>query len=174
MIRILLTLLAAAVLIGCSKREPAIDIWTAAATGNTAVIQQHVEYGTDLDAIEPTDRSSPLIVAALFGQTEAAKLLVENGASLNATNGDGSTALHTAAFFCHPETVEFLLNQGADSKVTNKFGHTPLDTVSAEWSPEVEGTYRLFAELYHLDLDLERVREVRPQVADLIRQHHER
>lgn len=172
--RALLPILATLILVGCGKKEPAIDIWTAAATGNTAAIEQHVSFGADLDAKEPNRGSTPLIVAAVFGRTEIAKLLIENGANLDATNNDGSTALHTAAFFCHPEIVKFLLERGAELSVTNSFGHTPLDTVSAAWSPELENTYKMFAQAFQLDLDLQRIREVRPQVADLIRQHSER
>ena len=107
----------------------------------------------------------------MFGQTEAARLLVENGASLDQTNGDGSTPLHVAAFFCHPETVQFLLEQGADLEVRNSYGKTALESVSGEWSSALEGAYTMIGEMWKLDLDMERIKEVRPQVADLIRRH---
>ena len=76
---------------------PTVDIWTAAAQGNLEAIKRHVSAGTDLNAKEPTGGSTPLIVAALFGQTEAAGLLIEKGANVNVKNNEGSTALHTAA-----------------------------------------------------------------------------
>ena len=88
---------------------PSVDIWTAAATGNLDAIKQHVSAGTDLNAKEPTNGSTPLIVAAVYGQTEAARLLIEKGARVNARDNKGSTALLTAAFFGHTETVKLLL-----------------------------------------------------------------
>ena len=125
--RLLLAILAVSTLLGCdSHKDQTVDIWTAAATGNTATIQQHITSGSNLDAKDPAGGSSPLLVAALLGETETAKLLVDHGASLNSTNNDGSTALHGAAFFCHPETVAFLLEQGVDPEIRNGFGQPPL------------------------------------------------
>jgi hypothetical protein len=171
LMRRVIPLIAAAMFLGCAEKEPPIDIWTAAATGSKGVIEQHVVFGTDLDGREPAGGSSPLIVAAVFGRTEAARLLVENGASLDQPNNDGSTPLHVAAFFCHLETVQLLLEQGADIEVRNSYGKTALESVSGEWSSALEGAYTMIGEMWKLDLDLERIREARPQVADLIRRH---
>jgi Ankyrin repeats (3 copies) len=172
--QLLLPIIAASILVGCGKKEPAIDIWTAAATGNITVIKQHISIGTDLDAKEPMNGSSPLIVAALYGHTQAMKLLVENGASLDIQNNQGSTALHTATFICHPEAVALLLEQGANPEIKNNFGRTALEAVSGEWTSEIEGRYTQIARALNLELDLKRIKAVRPQVAELIRRHNER
>jgi len=115
--------------------------------------------------------SSALIVAALYGQTETAKLLVTNGARVNSRNNDEATALHVAAFFCHPELVAFLLEQKADLGARNRFGQTPLETVAGEWSRGLEGVYKMVAGLWKLELNMKRIREFRPRVAELIRRH---
>ena len=173
--RVLLPILATLLLMGCqAEHGPALDIWTAAASGDIEILQQHITSGTDLNAKDPAGGSSPLVVAALLGQTEAAQFLIDHGANLESTNNDGSTALHVAAFFCHPEMVALLLANGADTEVKNGFGHTPLETVSGDWTPEVEDTYNMIAGAWQLELDLKRIEEVRPQVAALIRQHAER
>jgi ankyrin repeat protein len=172
--RLLLPIIAASILVGCGSKEPVVDIWTAAASGNSSAIKQHVASGTDIDAQDPAGGSSALIVAALYGQAEVVKILVENGASLDFKNNDGSTALHVAAFFCHPEIVKILLDQGADRSVKNSYGQIPLETVSGEWNSDLEGIYKMVAGMWKLELDLERIRAVRPQVADLIRQHADR
>ena len=148
-----------------------MDIWTAAATGNGGAIEQHVAEGTDIDAKDPAGGASALIVAALYGQTEAARVLVDNGASVNSRNNDGATALHVAAFFCHPETVALLLDQGADPGARNRFGQTPLETVAGEWNSDLAGIYDMVAGLWKLELDMERIRDTRPQVAEIIRRH---
>lgn len=98
---------------------PDVDIWKAAADGNIEAIKQHLEAGTDVNAKEPPEGSTPLLVAATFGQVKAAKLLIEKGANVNATSNDGATALHGAAFFCHAEIVQLLLDEGARVNVKN-------------------------------------------------------
>ncbi len=168
---LLLPLIAVFILIGCGKKMPAVDIWTAAGSGNIDAIKQHIALGADIDAKDPAGGSSPLIVAALFGETGTASFLIENGASLAVKNNDGSTPLHVAAFFCHPQTVEMLLEQGADLDVRNNFGHTPLETVSGEWSEKLERIYELFSGLLKLELDMEQIKTMRPKIAELIRKH---
>jgi len=150
---------------------PSVDVWTAAAQGNLEAIEQHVSAGTDLNAKEPAWGGTPLMVAALFGQTEAASLLIEKGAKVNAKNNEGSTALLTAAFFGHPETVKLLLEKGAEVNAENNNGVTPLDAVAGEWSPELEGIYEFFEEALQLQLDLERIKAVRPKIAALLRKY---
>ena len=146
-----------------------VDIWKAAASGNIEAIKQHLEAGTDVDAKEPPGGSTPLLVAAIFGRVEAAKLLIEKGANVNARSNDGATALHGAAFFCHTEIVKLLLGKGADVNAKNIRGETPLDAVAGEWSQELEGIYKWLAELWNLQLDLERIKATRPKVAALLR-----
>ena len=170
--RLLIAILVAPILIGCETHSShSTDIWTAAATGDSAIIQEYIASGGDLNVQEPASGSSPLIVAVVFGQTEAAKLLVERGAALDVTNNDGSTALHVAAFFCLPEMVSFLLEQGANPESKNQYGQTPLETVTGEWTGDLEGVYSMVAKMWNLDLNQDRIRETRPQVAALIRQH---
>ena len=51
---------------------PPVSIWQAAMTGNTAAVEQHIGAGTDLNAKEDFGGSTPLILAAIFGEKEAA------------------------------------------------------------------------------------------------------
>jgi hypothetical protein len=173
-----ISIIAAVLMLVCGDAEPLwaaksqppdTDIWTAAATGNIEAIKQHSAAGTDLNAKEPSGGSTPLMIAALVGQTEAAKLLIEKGANINAGNNEGSTALLIAAFFCHTETVKLLLDKGADVNAKNIRGETVLDAVAGEWSQELEGIYRYIAGLLQIQVDLERIKAARPQVAAILR-----
>ena len=128
--RLLLPIILTAVLVGCGKPKPTMDIWTAAAKGDLVAIKQNLDIGTEVNAQQLPAATTPLMVAALFGQIEAANLLIQKGAKINAQNNDGATALHLAAFFCQSETARFLLDKGADVSAKNNRGETPRDTVS--------------------------------------------
>ena len=91
-----------------TQAPPNVDIFTASGAGNLKAIAQHIAAGTNLDVKEPAGGGTPLFVTTVAGQTEAARLLIDSGASLGATNNDGATALHTAAFFGHSGTVKLL------------------------------------------------------------------
>ena len=151
------------------EAPPSVDIWTAAAQGDLEAVKQHISTGTDLNAKEPTGGSTPLILAAIFGQTRTAGFLIEKGALVNVRNNDGATALHTAAFFGHPETVKLLLEKDADVNAKNIRNETPLDTVASQWNQELESVYRYIADLLQIQLDLAEIKAARPKIATLLR-----
>ncbi len=105
---------------------PTVDLHSAVVTGDLEIIRQHIKAGSDLNVLEPSHASTPLITAAAFGKTEAAKILVDAGADLNYQNADGSTALHTAAVFGKTEVVKILIDAGVDLNTRNNDGATAL------------------------------------------------
>jgi len=62
-----------------------------------------------------------------------------------------------------------LLEKGAVVSAKNIRGETPLDAVAGSWSQELEGIYKWLAELWNLQLDIERIKATRPKVAALLR-----
>ena len=64
--------------------------------------------------------------AASKNAYEATKILLKQGADINAQDKHGWTPLHHAAWNNAADTAEVLLNQGADIHATNKQGWTPL------------------------------------------------
>lgn len=54
------------------------------------------------------------------------KLLLEEGANINAKAADGTTPLHYAVTECQAEMVKFLLEKGANIKLKDQDGDTPL------------------------------------------------
>jgi hypothetical protein len=150
---------------------PDIDIWKAVIDGNIEAIQQNLDAGVDIDIREPSGGNTPLMVAALLGQTQAAEFLIAEGADINLRNtGDRATALHIAAFFGHPDTVKLLLSKGIEVNTKNNRGETALDTVVSEWDAGLEGVYRYIAAVLEIQLDLKRIQSTRPQIAALLRQ----
>ncbi len=69
-----------------------------------------------------------LDIAAIDGNVEAVRLLLELGADLAAKDDrcSGETPLHGAAYFGHVDVVKLLLSHGADPNIRNRRGATPL------------------------------------------------
>jgi hypothetical protein len=74
---------------------------------------------------------TPLMYAALYGDTPSARLLLEMGADPNARNDAGATALLWAVD--DPETTRLLLERGADPNVRSANGRTPLLVAAARF-----------------------------------------
>lgn len=73
------------------------------------------------------DTSSPVADAAMDGNATAVRALLQQGADVNAAQGDGMTALHWAARRGDLETARMLLHAGANPGATTRLGgHTPL------------------------------------------------
>ena len=133
--QILLTTIAALVLVGCgesqqsapqaepvepiaeaAKPEPptAISIHDAVEKGNVEAIKQHLAAGTDVNARDSIGET-PLFYAAVDGHKEIAELLIAEGADVNAKDDKiVGYPLHFAAAFGHKEIAEMLIANGAD------------------------------------------------------------
>ena len=53
---------------------------------------------------------------------------------------------------------------GAATDLRNNDGVTPLEAVSGPWSEELRGLYEFFDGIFQMQLDIDRIREVRPEV----------
>ena len=65
------------------KASPTADIWSAVAEGDVEQITQLLDKGVSVNARQPGGGSTPLNMAAVFGQIDAAKLLIEKGADIS-------------------------------------------------------------------------------------------
>jgi len=77
------------------------------------------------------DGTSPLCVAALWGNDKMVECLVSNGAKVNVRNrGTEWTPLHAATFQEHGKVVHKLLRLGANMEAKDHRGRTPKDYAS--------------------------------------------
>lgn len=120
MTRTLSVLLAGLVICACSN-----TIHRSVAKQDYREVVTFVETGVDINA---PDRhgSSPLILAAYYGNAPIVKYLCERGADVNRQNRDGWTALLYAAYYGHEDIVKILLARRADVNRINKFGYNAL------------------------------------------------
>src|SRR5437867_7718540 len=68
----------------------------------------------------------PLIDAAKNVDREAVRSLLKQGANVNATQADGTTALHWSSYRDDLESADLLIRSGANVNTRNDLGATPL------------------------------------------------
>ena len=151
---------------GTLPTKDASGIWGAARAGDLGDIERHLSNGTSVDAVDPALGGTPLMWAAVKGQTEAIELLIRRGADVNALTQDSGTALHAAAFLGHENAVDVLVQNGAKVNARNNRGNTPLDVAILD-----EGTTRYFASLLQLELNEEGLGSRKAAIAQSLRQH---
>ncbi len=119
--------------------------------------------------------STPLIIAVLFGKTEAAKELINAGADLDISNNEESTPLHIAALMGRIELVKFLLDKGADKYLRNISGSTAYDLAAApfEYDKKIYDQLSMSLAPIGLKLDYEKIKASRPIIAEMLRDSKE-
>ena len=80
---------------------------------------------TDIN-LRDQDGNTPLHLAAINGQTETVRALIELGADVNLAGNFRATPLHEAARHGHTETVQALIDAKAVMNLADNFGVTPL------------------------------------------------
>jgi len=109
-------------------------LYIAASWGYTAIVEILLSNGANVDlgyeglaySYDPMGGATPLMSAASRGHYEVACLLVEAGASINASTQSGWTALIAAANIGHFEIVQLLLDAGANVNARDNHGDTAL------------------------------------------------
>jgi ankyrin repeat protein len=128
---------------GLWNKVGATPFFMAAATADIAYMRLLIELGAD-PSLANVDHCTPLMVACGIGVgsaaanevageepevLEAAQLLLELGADVNAVDANGETTMHGAAYKNLPKVVRFLADKGAKIEIwneENKYGWTPL------------------------------------------------
>ncbi|XP_013394393.1 inversin-A-like, partial [Lingula anatina] len=98
----------------------------AAKQGDIELIEQLLEK--DKRCIDQTDSHGRTCVmyAVHFKQNEALKILLDNGADVNAVAYDGSTAVHRACCDGHHEALRILIDHQADLTTGDCMGRAPV------------------------------------------------
>jgi ankyrin repeat protein len=109
---LLLTTIAAVLVVGCGPQPPDISIHKAAGLGDIEAVKQHLAGGVDVYVKEDRYGRTPLHYAASNGQKEIAELLIAEGADVNAKDKERKTPLDYAVALKHPELADLLLKHG--------------------------------------------------------------
>ncbi len=126
------------------------SIAAAVRTANTAALRERVQKGLDVNQVDPGIGATPLAWAALLGDVDSARILLDAGADTKLKNRDGSTALHAAAVFGRAKVVALLVERGADPNARSQPGQTPLEVTGLDW-----GTAQFIAKIVQVPLGTE-------------------
>ena len=107
---------------------PVLDTFDAAAAGQIERLRELLDDDATLANAEASDGARPLHLACFFGQTEAAKLLLDGGADVNVAVAafGGVFPIHSAAASQSVEIIKLLLQAGADPNTKQQGGGTAL------------------------------------------------
>jgi len=131
---ILITTIAAVLLVGCGESQspgaptakaPDIQLWKAAMNGNIKAVKQHLAAGTDVDTRDDVHGWTPLHWAAIDGHKEVAELLIAKGADVNAKSGSGDTPLDYAIMRNRTETANLLRKHGGKTEKVPEVASRP-------------------------------------------------
>jgi uncharacterized protein len=111
-----------------------LDIFEASAVGDALTLRQILNETPQAAHDLSGDGWTPLHLAAAFGAPEAVRVLLENGAQVDAVSKNPQTnqPLHAAlALGRNPETIELLLAAGANPNARQTGGFTPIFSAAA-------------------------------------------
>ena len=110
-----------------------LDIFEAASLGDVTRLADLLAGDSALAHARSDDDFTPLHYAAFFDGPEAARLLLDHGADVNAfaDNELGVHPLNSAAAAGQREVAAILLEHGADPNAPTRLGFTPLDAAHA-------------------------------------------
>ena len=112
---LLLTTIAAVVLVGCGPSASERALLNAAESGNIESVKQQLAAGTNANA-KDENRWIPLHYAAKYGRKETIELLIAKGADMNANSDDYGTPLNWAINGRQAETINFLRKHGGKTR----------------------------------------------------------
>jgi ankyrin repeat protein len=125
---ILITTIAAVMLVGCATTQPPspptakapeISIHKAAYQGNIEAVKRHIAAGTDVNTQDDSGWT-PLHWAASKVHNKTAKLLIEEGADVNMVNKDGLAPLDYAENQIFGVLIDNGAKSGAELKAEGK------------------------------------------------------
>ncbi len=145
---------------------PAISLDAAIIAGDDNAVRDHIIAGTSVNKPNITG-DTPLSLAAVFGRTYAAEVLVGAGAELETRNSSGATPLFNAAFFCHPDVVRVLIDAGADTETTDANGTPIRQVMEMPWT-RIEPVYTSLYTAIGIPFDAESIESTRPKIAEML------
>jgi len=108
-----------------SQLSAAQPLFDAALGGDAAALRRLIDARTPLDPVDTAGRT-PLLVAVERNHGEAAALLIEAGANINAQAANADTPWLLAGALGRADMLRLMIPKGPDFSVRNRFGGNAL------------------------------------------------
>jgi len=100
------------------------------ACGNIGLfVMEALDEGAMVNYVRDFQNETPLMIAADQGSLSALKILIDNGAELEARNEFGMSALYIAAWLGQPDCLLYLINAGGNINTLDNWKNTPIAAV---------------------------------------------
>lgn len=106
----------------------------------TCSLEVLIGRGAAIEAADNLFGMTALLAAASQNQTEALRVLLENGAKINARAKDRRTALMLAALLGHSDSLKLLLDRGAEVNAGDTAQSTALSLAKTHDKKDIVGT----------------------------------
>ncbi len=119
--------------------DPSLDLFAAAILGDTEKLEMLLSANRSLVGLLSSDGWTPLHLAAFFGKTAAARLLLNTGAIVTARSphARGNMPRRAAAAGRHAEMVKLLIEHGAPVNARQHGGWAPLHAAAQNGDVEM-------------------------------------
>ncbi|MBW3564766.1 MAG: ankyrin repeat domain-containing protein [Acidobacteria bacterium] len=119
--------------------DPALDLYEAAAAGETERVAELIEADPESVSASAPDGWTALHLAAFFGHADVVRILLDAGAGIDMVSGAmGNTPLQAATANDQTEVVELLVSRGADvSWAMAEGGFTALHNAAARGNERI-------------------------------------
>ena len=154
---LLLTTIAAVLLVGCGESQQSPPPVKAKSTESLAEVLPQQSNPVEAKPVEPAAEAAqpeppiagteaPAISihdATMFGNIEIVKHHLTAGADVNGKDEDGRTPLHLAAFYGQYKIAELLITKGANMNAKTTYSQTPLDVAVERKKNETAALLRI-------------------------------
>ena len=118
-------------------REGRDPLHYAAKNDDVTGVQDRLTAGVDVNLTEQRSQYTPLHFAVQDGAVDAARVLLEHGADVQAVYAPGATPLHLAVIRWRKSPdgamIKLLLQHGADKTAVETNGHTPAEITKGQY-----------------------------------------
>ena len=114
---------------GCANK-----LYNASFYGDNIAVSTLLAEGVDVNSEGFYGGATSLMAASQNGHIDIVRILLANGANVDAQRDEGQTALIYATV--HPDIVKLLLDAGAETELKSILGHTALLYASTEGNTE--------------------------------------
>ncbi len=131
------------------------SLMSAVISGDIDGVKFFAKSGAELVNQKNIGGATPLLLACREGNLEIAKILIDNGANINATDNEGWTPLMRAALAGKKDVVDLLMTKDTQAAAVNSIGESAIfHATSSDCNECLSSIFRKFNFIKFMDISL--------------------